>query len=459
MGEIIMDVILLLLPTLILTWFSYDYIAYRKYMREHPDSNNSPTEPIPEKLVLRRTNAKLSASQQKKATIIGMLVALSSISLIFTVFIIVPVVDTPKHEQAAVFNKLISKLSAVIFNDPFNLFFLILFFLSIPVSYLIPRYIQDEKLILNKQGISYSSPAPNFLKFLFPDWVISWANIDKIILGNRMVIGTLAIHELENNTKRRLIPATWKIKTETRTYNGFFVQGKENRRVMNDKDYIMQSPMIKFINKHTHLSITNNNKPDSALNFELSNQKEATIVASMVILTVILSVIGFMTMSLMEIHTAMPPWLIYSPAAAIAFFSFLYLRTSKIPKSVILALPLFLGVVSASACYPASLLINRLTDKNGLHDYVYIKSTKYKFSPVNSALPEIDIDRFEFGKTKYWDSIKIDDSYEFQLRKGGLGFYQLAKEPIRIKSVHWHCVQRIEKNGGDPKECDDISFF
>ena len=54
-----------------------------------------------------------------------------------------------------------------------------------------------------------------------------------------MVTGTLAIHEAGTNTKRRLIPATWKIKVETSTYNGFFVQGKENRRVMNDKDYIM----------------------------------------------------------------------------------------------------------------------------------------------------------------------------------------------------------------------------
>jgi len=449
-----MDVILFLLIFFIFGWFGYDYITYRKYMREQTEDSPS-TNPIPEKLILRRNFTNTSPGHQKKTIIISTLILLFVMASIFTVFIVVPVVDAPEHEQTEVLNKLISNLSTVVVNDPFNLSLLILFFLSIPVSFLIPRYIQDEKMILDKQGISYHSPFPDFLKFLSPNWAISWSKIDQIILGNSMVIGTLAIHEAGTNTKRRLIPATWKIKAETSTYNGFFVQGKESRRVMNDKDYIMGSPMIQYINKYTGINIETNKIPNSIMSFYLAEQKETKIIFSYLVGILIFTFIGFTSISHMGSHAAVPSWLIFSPAIIVTICSFFYLQKKKIPKAITIALPLLMGVTSAFACYPGSLLINRLTDTEGLTSYQYTKTNTTKFSPVTHGLPVIKIDRFEFENALFWASFKNGDNFEFQLRKGVLGFYQVATEPLYAKFRHWHCMQGVKNHGHDPKGCDE----
>jgi WD40 repeat protein len=98
-----------------------------------------------------------------------------------------------------------------------------------------------------------------------------------------------------------------------------------------------------------------------------------------------------------------------------------WLRRAKVSKRESIIIALLLGGVFGLALYPGLLRLNQLTDSNGLKSYQYELQSDLSFKPVNdNTLPTLHL-----NDDKYWADFETGTFYEFELRKGGLGFYQI----------------------------------
>ena len=60
------------------------------------------------------------------------------------------------------------------------------------------------------------------------------------------------------------------------------------------------------------------------------------------------------------------------------------------------------------------------------------------FSPADPDLPVL---RFE-GYADYWRQFKLGTTHSFELRKGGLGFYQVNMQPVRARMREYFTGER-----------------
>ena len=103
-------------------------------------------------------------------------------------------------------------------------------------------------------------------------------------------------------------------------------------------------------------------------------------------------------------------------------------RAGSTPASVGSGVGLLAGAVLMVAGYPGLLRINQLTDTAGLKSYEYEMRQPARFYPVQDAdgLPLIELKPHEL-----WSSQRNGSRHRFELRRGGLDFYQLNSAPIR----------------------------
>ena len=73
--------------------------------------------------------------------------------------------------------------------------------------------------------------------------------------------------------------------------------------------------------------------------------------------------------------------------------------------------------------------MNAATDAEGLHSIDYRLKEYVVFSPVDADAPELRFPR----DADYWGQFKLGTVHPFELRKGGLGFYQVDMAPVRAK--------------------------
>jgi hypothetical protein len=81
------------------------------------------------------------------------------------------------------------------------------------------------------------------------------------------------------------------------------------------------------------------------------------------------------------------------------------------------------------ALYPGLLRLNEATDSEGLRDCEYRLTAYVVFSPVDSQLPVLEFDK----DGQYWRQFALGTTHKFELRKGGLGFYQVNMAPVYAK--------------------------
>jgi len=117
--------------------------------------------------------------------------------------------------------------------------------------------------------------------------------------------------------------------------------------------------------------------------------------------------------------------------------SMLWLLSAKVPRPETLGLSLLLGITAGVALYPGLLRVNEATDDEGLRTYDYRLTEYVVFSPVDSNLPVLNFPK----DADYWGQFKLGTTHRFELRKGGLGFYQVNMEPVHAK-MHEYFVGR-----------------
>jgi hypothetical protein len=94
-------------------------------------------------------------------------------------------------------------------------------------------------------------------------------------------------------------------------------------------------------------------------------------------------------------------------------------------NSALYALLFALGI--GLAAYPLLARVNAWTDTAGLHGYEYRLDTDYVWCSREPGVPDLDM---YLSGSRWWRQFHPGDSYTFELRKGGLGFWQVNMSPV-----------------------------
>ena len=112
--------------------------------------------------------------------------------------------------------------------------------------------------------------------------------------------------------------------------------------------------------------------------------------------------------------------------------------SAQVPRIETLGLSLLLGGAVGFALYPGVLCLNEATDTEGLRTCEYRLTEYVVFSPVDPDLPVL---RFP-GQADYWRRFRLGTMHSFELRKGGLGFYQVNMQPVHARMREYYIGQK-----------------
>jgi len=118
-------------------------------------------------------------------------------------------------------------------------------------------------------------------------------------------------------------------------------------------------------------------------------------------------------------------------ALGAAILSYLLLINSKFKTVEKIILVLLMSFSAALLTYPLLLRMNEWTDDKGLQEYSYTMNDDrlWQADDQNLQLPKLE---FEIKSSEYWNQFEIGTVKQFEIRKGGLGFYQLNMAPVYV---------------------------
>jgi hypothetical protein len=322
-----------------------------------------------------------------------------------------------------------------------------LVFLSFPV-FLLYMYLagRNERLILTSAGVRYVSPFPEAFEFLRPGWYVRWgqithARLERSRFGLDTGLSTLTL--ATTTGKRRLRPyfwvnpQTWKPVIKRRF--GIPVKPDATEQL----DNIVNGELVTYVRAHITGMEMNIEGPAVKQPFRLEDNPWT---GGMSVLLLVL--LGYALVDTFifktEVLAGKPPVGIYLACGLlVAVVAASLLFRERLPLYVCILLPAMTGTAFAAASYPALLRINQWTDASGLDDYVYVRQLGGVYLPENPALPSLFMDY----PADYWAQFRPESKYEFALRKGGLGFWQLSEVPLRDAYFEYYETQRKNLQG------------
>jgi hypothetical protein len=304
------------------------------------------------------------------------------------------------------------------------------------------RVAKYERLHLDQVGMRYESPLPKSLRALRPDWSLQWSQVREV----RIVVPKVGVNRymtmLEIDAgpvKRKLQALHWSgdAGEESLPWRKRFFLGFRPAR---ERDSILrqaeQSTVVRYA-RVAGVKVTTSDVPGIASGFALEKHRHALVAAVLVILFLSYGVVDVALNE--EVYAVELPIVLFVLAGAIAALaSMIWLLAAKVPRIETLGLSLLLGGAIGFALYPGMLRLNEATDNEGLHAYQYRLIEYVVFSPADPNLPAL---RFP-GDADYWRRFKLGTTHSFQLRKGGLGFYQVNMEPVHARMREYFIGKR-----------------
>jgi hypothetical protein len=298
----------------------------------------------------------------------------------------------------------------------------------LPALY-VARARRDERLVITAQDLEYVSPLPRALQFLQPAWTVRWTQVHRASLApSRMAPGPQFMQlVLELGLeRRRLMPYVW---VDPQTYRPPNPRDPREARRRMQRDAVIAelraSPLLAAVARHA---------PQFAVDWDavgpgqFALEKNPWTLGAVV---VFFALFGYALLDglFLNLETyALPPGYGGSAAAggAAALAVFGLLRRARVPSGESAALAALIGAALGAALYPGLLRINQLTDVQGLQVHAYEHRGGGYFVPRASGPPPLDLSRYG----EYWTLRRPGTGYEFELRRGGLGFYQLNLAPL-----------------------------
>ncbi len=161
---------------------------------------------------------------------------------------------------------------------------------------------------------------------------------------------------------------------------------------------------------------------------ELQGQTPTTIVVAIVFFFFVLYFIIETYFTATEYYAETAPFLVFIIGGLlVAGIVFVVLRKIEPERKDTFAYALLAGLGMGLALYSFIPRINILTDENGVNSYSYILGTDYIWRAKEPKSPELDL---YLKSSRWWKQYEPGDTYTFNLRKGGLGIWQVNMAKI-----------------------------
>lgn len=382
----------------------------------------SPEYPV--RIELRQRMFRTTQAQRRFLQLLGVLMMLLLVVVVFALF---EKMDASGKSWEEVFHFIFERFRRDTFRGLLHV--LLLLVLLLQLAYLLSSYMR-ERLILSEEGMRYISPMPGWFQFLQPGWFLRWdrvqsasLNIPGPGLGPRGPILLLQ----GAGQRRRVNPWVW-VDDETPVDNSFT---KEWRRLVGQGSVAIEaaaedSSVMRYLAAARPDLQIDRTSTKTGSNFALESNRQALVVVIAFFIFAFYALIdGLFVRS--EVYIDTPYYATFFGIGLLfGLFAWRWLGNGKVPKTEAVVLALLLGISTAAAAYPGTLRINAMTDTNGLQSFKYVRAANGDYRPLNADLPTLSFSDYP----EYWAQFADGSEYQFQLRKGGLGFYQLNMKPV-----------------------------
>jgi hypothetical protein len=380
---------------------------------------------FPDRLELRQRMYMWSKSQQRAVTILGGLVIVA-----FVILTLLPWLLPGGRSKEAV--SILEKIVGAFRRDPVNGALNLVVLAAVGAQLYYFRMEQRvERLILTRDGVEYRSPLPAPLRFLHPGWSLAWnqirvASLEQMPLGRgpqRVVL------QLDGGTRKfKVFPWHW-VDPEVFASASPWKELRRMQKMTPEETAaeIDASPVIRYLAAAApHVVVKDGDKRQSA-GFALEkNPRSLTVVVLFFVLSFYALIDGIFLGE--ETYAAEIPFQWFTVAGVVGgVVAALWMWRGAVPSAEGLIVAVLFGGALGAAAYPGALRINALTDTDGLRKYDYELSPNLTLKPVEPGPPELYFPEH----AKYWMTFRAGSIHEFELRRGGLEFYQLNFEPVR----------------------------
>jgi hypothetical protein len=322
-------------------------------------------------------------------------------------------------------------------KDPTQLIeFLLLLFAAPAHLWYMRRAAKFQRVFLDETGIRYQSPMPEFLRSLRPSWSLQWSQLRelRIALPRSMSHPNFVSLEFDaGQVKQKLHQALIWIPADAAGQAAFPEEPAKKDSfftfrpsALDPKEILRrveQSAIVRYA-KQAGVKVTSG--PMRQTGFALESNRHTLAATVLVIALLFYAVFDIAVYD--ESYAVEPPLVLFALGGAIAALAgMLWLASTGAPRAVTLGLALFIGGAAGFALYPGALRLNEATDSHGLRAYDYRLKEYAVFEPLDPALPNLDFSNY----SDYWGQFKLGTTHQFELRKGGLGFYQVNMAPVR----------------------------
>lgn len=364
-------------------------------------------------------------------------ISLAIVMLVAVLLAVIILPDIPKEQLSL---KLLAKLSTVDWTRAFFKHFDLVAGIGVLIGYIwyLNRARKLERLTLSPEGIQYTSPLPQSLKRLRPDWSLSWQQVEKTELGMNGKIQNpefVLLTFMYGTKKRRVFPTRW---VNPASYSAPTLRFNFTFKIPARDDILksaLATEIVRYISRNVPTITVVANLTQTEAITSLEKNPHGRIAMGIIFLLILYAVIDFVIGSESYIDEPSTLMHLYIAAGIIGtILSAIGLYKSTLAAAEKGGLAILIGVVVSAAMLPGALRINALTDSNGLvaYDY-YVKQDQRSvvLQPVVAGMPSIDY----FAANKFWGKFGKDDTYPVQIRKGGLGFYQFNSSII-VDDIH-----------------------
>jgi hypothetical protein len=311
-------------------------------------------------------------------------------------------------------------------------FFLLSPVLLIPALFMMRRM----RVIINGVGIQFRSGLMSSLKRLMPDWSVrwdelqgtSWEGFPGQYLGSRLHLRT-------RRTKYRLAPWQW---VEAGVgLDSYF----PNKKYSKDEAVAIlgKTAVVEWVRRHypgyCDISVDQPKKAAFGLGIDGGDVTPLTAVIAVTFIVLVFSFITEIYFTASEFYAGSTPYAWIGLSALIGFLVVhlgLKHLEPKRTNSALYALLFGLGV--GLAAYPFLARVNAWTDTAGLHGYEYQLGPDFQWRASEPGPPDLDM---YLSGSAWWRQFRPGDTYTFELRKGGLGFWQVNMQPIYEAQRHF----------------------
>lgn len=391
------------------------------------------------RLELRQRMFLMTRTQRWSLWAMGVLVLVMVVGLAALVFIALP---EEQRSGEVLLERFLMKIASKPWDTAFNSMLLIAVTLQLAYMRLAHRH---ERLILTPGGIEYRSPLPWPLQALHPSWSLAWGQIHSASLqGTKLVRGPQAlVLVLESSLRKvKIHPFQWVDPDNYEPLSPWAELMKQrNADAVGNVARVEASEVLRYMAVASPQLVVKYRAQGAEFALEKNRHALVVVVGFFVLLFYALGDSFFIGN---EVYAEEPPYSFFAASGLLAaLLAAVWMRSGGVPVAENVFVSLLFGAVLGAAAYPGALRVNAFTDLDGLRSYEYQLSPEMTLKPFTDGLPVLAFPHY----SDYWSQFKRDSIHEFELRHGGLGFYQLNMQPVNTAMRAYYEKQNNKRNG------------